>query len=154
MRQKPRKRRRIRPAGGVGGVLIENALAYFSVTGDRESKVWAFRDDVPSKFLPHPFSCGSEHFRIQVVDPFASRHPLLVCHDSLSGEVTIPFLPTVILDSNVVSYLHQYVTGGVDLDDGRRRTVKEFLTFVLTSKLNFNPFFYYMEGASRESGLS
>src|SRR5712691_7482707 len=147
MRKKASKQPNARKGGGIGGMLMDSVRAYFLITGDRESRVWIFRDDVPSRFLSRPFSCGSEDFCIQVIDPFAGRHPLLMSHESLSEEVVIPFWPTVILDSNVVSYLHQYVTGELSLDNGRRRTVEQFLRFVLASKLNYNPFFYYMEGA-------
>jgi hypothetical protein len=133
---------------------MNQARAYFLITGDRESKVWIFRDDVPSRFLPNTFSCGTDDFRIQIVDPFGGRHPLLMCHKALSEKTLIPFLPTVILDSNIVSYLHQFVTGRPALNEKRRRTVEEFLRFILASKLNYNPFFYYMEGVLENERLS
>jgi hypothetical protein len=109
MRRKSRKRRKPYKDGGIGGELMNQARAYFLITGDRESKVWIFRDDVRSRFLPNTFSCGTDNFRIQIVDPFGGRHPLLMCHEALSEKTVIPFLPTVILDSNIVSYLCQTV---------------------------------------------
>jgi len=82
------------------------------------------------------------------------RHPLLMCHKAPSEKTLIPFLPAVILDSNIVSYLHQFVTGRLALDSGRRRTVEEFLRFIVASNLNYNPFFYYMEGVLENERLS
>ena len=49
---------------------IVSMSLYFGVTGDRESKVWVFRDDVPSKFFRGPFNAGSEVFQIGVIDLF------------------------------------------------------------------------------------
>jgi len=134
---------------------MSGAQEYFMTTGDQESRVWVFEDDVLSKFPLRQFSCGNEAFRIQIIDPFAGRHPLLVNHETLSREeVRIPFRPTVILDSNIVAYLHQFVTMQPILDSERRRTVEEFLKYVVRNRLDYNPFFYYMEGASRPGPLS
>lgn len=133
---------------------MAESLSYFRTTGDRESKVWVFRDDVPSRFLPHPFSSGTDAFQIHIIDLFGGRHPLLVNYHSLTEELQIPFRPTVILDSNVVSYLHQYVTSQPALDKQRRQAVEELLRFVITNRLDYNPFFYYLEAASREKESS
>jgi len=134
---------------GAGSILMAEWTLYFQSTGDRDSRVWVFMDDVPSKFLPRPFSCGDDNFRIRIIDLFGGRHPLLVSYEALTKEeIQIPFRPTAILDSNVVSYLHQYVTGHPGLSGQRRRTVRELLRFFVGNRLDYNPFFYYMESAS------
>ncbi len=127
---------------------------YFETTGDRESKVWMFRDNVPSKFFRGPFFTGCEIFQVGVVDLFRGRHPLLINYESLNGEITLPFRPTAILDSNVVSYLNQYVRSDPSLTGPRREAVRDLIRFFIHNQLDYNPFFYYIEGASRSDRSS
>lgn len=134
---------------GVGTAMMASSSLYFRLTKDRKSRVWVFDDETPSRFLPHSFSAGTDEFRIQIIDLFGGRQPLLVSYESIQGEVQIPFRPTVILDSNVVSYLHQYVTGHHALPAERRSAVHKFLRFVVARRLDYNAFFYYIEASSR-----
>lgn len=138
----------------MSGDFMASSLLYFGATGDRESKVWIFRDDVPSKFPRAEFCTGDDDFRIEVIDLFRGRHPLLINHESLTGEIHRGFRPTAILDSNVVSYLHQYVTSGTSLTASRRQTVRDLLRFFINGQLDYNPFFYYIEGSSRNEHSS
>lgn len=128
---------------------IMSMSLYFGATGDRESKVWIFRDDVPSKFFRGPFNAGSDGFQIGIIDLFRGRHPLLINYESLKGEIHLQFRSTAILDSNVVSYLNQYVRSDPALTAPRRQAVRELLAFFIHNKLDYNPFFYYIEGSSR-----
>jgi len=128
---------------------IMSMSLYFGATGDRESRVWVFRDDVPSKFFRSPFNAGSAGFQIGVIDLFRGRHPLLISYESLKSEIYLQFRPTAILDSNVVSYLNQYVRSDPALTLPRRQVVRELLQFFIHNRLDYNPFFYYMEGSSQ-----
>jgi hypothetical protein len=139
---------------GAGSILQEKAVEYLARSGDRESKFWIFKSSVPSKFLRHSFSCGPDELRIQITDLFGGRHPLLVSYEALRQEIKIPFRPTVIMDSNIVSYLHQYVTGSGALSPVGRRAVRRFLKFVVSCRFDYNPFFYYMEAAWRSAPSS
>src|SRR5882724_3870019 len=38
--------------------FVERMFSYFSATEDRKSKIWMFRDDVPSRFFKAPFCAG------------------------------------------------------------------------------------------------
>jgi hypothetical protein len=67
----------------MSGDFMANSLLHFGVTGDRESKVWIFRDDVPSKFPRAGFCAGDDDFRIEVIDLFRGRHPLLINHEAV-----------------------------------------------------------------------
>jgi hypothetical protein len=122
---------------------------YFGTTGDRESRVWLFKDEVRSKFLSGTFSSGSDAFQIGVVDLFRGRHPLLLSYESLKGEIYLEFRLTAILDSNVVSYLNQYVRSDPALTLPKRQAVRDLLQFFIQNHLDYNPFFYYIEGSSR-----
>jgi hypothetical protein len=133
---------------------VMSMFRYFEATGDRESKVWVFRDDVPSKFFRGPFFSGCDAFQVGVIDLFRGRHPLLINYESLTGEITLPFRPTAILDSNVVSYLNQYVRSDPSLSGPRREAVRDLIRFFIRNQLDYNPFFYYIEGASRSDRSS
>src|SRR5689334_9329942 len=122
--------------------FVERMRIYFGTTGDRASKIWMFRDDVPSKFLTAPFCAGDSDFRIELLDLFRGRHPLLINYDSLANEIHLGFRPTAILDSNVVSYLHQYVTLDPALTTSRRQSIQQLLQFFINRHFDYNPFFY------------
>jgi hypothetical protein len=128
---------------------VASMVRYFESTGDKESKVWIFRDDVPSKFFSGPFITGCDAFQVGVIDLFRGRHPLLINHESVAGEITLPFRPTAILDSNIVSYLNQYVRSDASLTGEKRQTIRGLIRFFVLNNLDYNPFFYYIEGASR-----
>lgn len=139
---------------GAGSILHERAVEYLARSGDRHSRFWVFKNNVPSKFLRHPFSCGPDEFRIQITDLFGGRQPILLNYEALTRQIQIPFRPTIIMDSNIVSYLHQYVGGAGSLSAEKRRAVLKFLKFVVSRRFDFNPFFYYMEAAWRSAPSS
>ncbi len=131
--------------------LIEISRRYFLNTRDRQSRVWIFRPDQPSPFLRSPAHFGDNEFGIHIVDLFAGFQPILLNYEAfVHDEIHIKFRPTAILDSNIVSYLHQYVTSKSALAPQRRDTVLEALRFIISNRLDYNPFFYYMEGASKD----
>jgi len=88
--------------------LIEMTGCYFLTSGDRISQVWMFRHDEPSLFLQASIQIGTDRFSIYLADPFAGLQPILLNYDTISTDdpVKIGFRPTAILDSNVVTYLH------------------------------------------------
>src|SRR5947208_12696243 len=122
----------------------------FTNSSDRESFVWIFDQEQPSRFLRSSEHFGDSQFEIHVIDHFAGRQPLLINFESVRREIQIPFRPTAILDSNVVNYLHQYVSLSPHLDLKRRNIVRDFLSFAVTNRLDYNPFFYYLEGAAKD----
>ncbi len=131
--------------------LIDITRRYFLGSCDRESRVWIFCRDKPSAFLPSSVHFGDDQFGIHIVDEFAGLQPILLNLDTFTrDEIRIPFRPTAILDSNVVGYLHQYVSSEPALDPQRRETVHDFLRFVVSNRLDYNPFFYYMEAAAKD----
>src|SRR5580704_4414098 len=137
-----------------GSILHDKAVEYLERSGDRQSKFWVFKSSVPSQFLRRPFSCGPDDLRIQITDLFGGRQPILLTYEALTREIQIPFRPTVVMDSNIVSYLHQYVGGSSSLSSEKRRAVLKFLKFVVSRKFDYNPFFYYMEAAWRSAPSS
>lgn len=125
----------------------------FLTTRDRESFVWLFCPDSPSEFVCSPLPPSALHssvyfgnatFGIHIINQFAGPQPILLSFEALTEEIHITFRPTVIMDSNVVSYVHQYVVQSPILDIQRRKAVRGFLRFVVAKGLDYNPFFYYL----------
>lgn len=116
--------------------LIEISRKHFLSTGDRESRVWMFvaeepsafdRSSPPPAFLDSSVHFGPAQFGIHIVRQFTGRLPILLNYEAFTSEVHIPFRPTAIMDSNVVNYLHRYVTSKSDLEPQRREAVVDFL---------------------------
>jgi hypothetical protein len=118
---------------------------------DWKHRLWMFQDDIPSPILRSSFRFGDSDFDIHVIDNFGGLQPLLINQDALTqDEIQIPFRPTALLDSNVVGSLVQFVTKQPPLLPNRHLAVAELLKFFLEKKLDYNPFFYFMEGAWKE----
>lgn len=130
--------------------LIEASLRYFLGTGDRESRVWVFNPDEPSTFLRSSTHFGDERFGIHVIDPYGGLQPFLLNYDALTEEIHIGWRPTAILDTNLVNYLHRYVSLGPAFDPACAHITSAFLRFVISQHLDYNPFFYYVEGSAKD----
>lgn len=114
--------------------------------------IWVFQNDIPSPFLKSSFDFGDDDFTISIVDNFGGRQPILLHEETVGKEETqIPFRPTAVLDSNVVSSLVQFVTHAPILSPSRHNTIYNFLKFLIERRIDYNPFFYYMEGFWREN---
>ena len=108
--------------------------------------IWTFQDNHPSPILSSSIAFGNQDFTITIIDSFAGRQPILLNRDTLNkDEVQIPFRPTAILDSNVVSSFVQLVFSKPPLPPNRHAIVLDFLKFLVQKKLDYNPFFYFME---------
>ena len=130
--------------------LIEISGRYFLNSGDRDSRIWIFRPDEPSLFLKSSIQFGDDRFSVYIADPYAGLQPILLNHEAFGNELQIPFRPTAILDSNIVTYLHGYVRSGSLLGSIQRQVIHEFLSFVIRKRLDYNPFFYYLEGTAKD----
>jgi hypothetical protein len=122
---------------------------YFLNNNDQETRIWIFRPDEPSLFLESSLEFSDTGFSVYIADPFAGLQPILWNYESFDNEIQIPFRPTAILDSNIVSYLHQYVTSNSILISKQRNVIAEFLKFVVKNRIDYNAFFYYLEGAAK-----
>jgi len=95
--------------------------AYFRRTGDRESLIWSLSPVRFSRFLQGSIDVGHGKERYRIIDQFGGRQPIILNHNFLvNGVNEVFFMPTLLLDSNVMSYLHDYVTGGLPLRISRR----------------------------------
>jgi len=94
------------------------------------------------------FDFASDDFVISVVDPFKGFIPLVISRETLAGGRP-PLIPTIILDSNVMANLHQFVAYPNQLEDKKKKVVANLLDYLLHQKDDYNPVFYYLESFSR-----
>lgn len=130
--------------------LTANSRRYFLNTGDQDSRIWVFRPDEPSMFLRSSLQFGDERFSVYIADQYAGLQPILLSHKAFGNELQPNFRPSAFLDSNMVSYLHQYVRSASRLGSIQGKVIHEFLRFVIHKGLDYNPFFYYIEGTAKD----
>lgn len=97
---------------------------------------------------------GTEDFKISTIDPFGGRVPAVISKETLLGNNPPALVPTVILDSNVMAYLHQFVTARESQDEKQRKAVIQLLDYLLHTKFDYNPSFYYLESFSKSAESS
>lgn len=137
-------------AAGNGAHIPELMRSYFA-EGDDGTVVWWMTDAVPvdpaSPFLQHSLEFGAaSSAMLSVTDPFGGREPQRIdASAAAGGEAVIPFRPTLLLDSQTVTYLHQFVSDSPRLSEAHRQMVDAFLRFALKRRLDFNPMFYFLE---------
>jgi hypothetical protein len=123
---------------------------YFLNTGDQDSRIWIFRPDEPSMFLRSSLQFGDEGFSVYIADHYAGLQPILLNHKAFGNELQLTFRPSALLDSNIVSYLHQYVRSGSRLGSMQGNVIHQFLRFVVHKGFDYNAFFYYIEGTAKD----
>ncbi len=112
--------------------------------------------NVGSPFLRTSLVFGAEPSSfLFVADLFAGREPQRIDAAAAAGaESEIGFRPTVLLDSQAVTYLHQFVSGSSRLPSPRREIVETFLKFAVAKGLDYNPAFYFLEALRRDDDAS
>lgn len=94
------------------------------------------------------FDFESNGFKISIIDPFKGRIPALISRETMAGGLP-PLIPTVILDSNVMASLHQYVSSPNKLAEKQRKVIENLLDYLIHEKADYNPVFYYIESFSK-----
>jgi hypothetical protein len=90
---------------------------------------------------------------ISIADVFAGREPQRVdAHAARGGEATLGFRVELTLDSQVVTYLDQFVRGSHRLTELQRKLVIRLLRFAVKKRIGYNPAFYFLEALSRPGG--
>jgi|GEM_PF-4726583 len=120
---------------------------------DATARLWNF--SAPGlEYQKRDFDFGTEDFKISVIDQFSGRVPAVMSKETLLGNYPPALAPTVILDSNVMAYLHQFVTARETQDEKQRKTVIQLLDYLLHTKFDYNPSFYYLESFSKSAESS
>jgi hypothetical protein len=131
---------------------LVNVRALFSLTGDTGESIWLFAEECPSPFMQghRVFADVSrpegKGLSIAVIDQFDGCLPLEVTYNTLiRGALQAPMIPTIALDSNVVSSLSRYLDPDSRLTAGERHAIQEFLHFLIHGGFDYNPVFYFFE---------
>lgn len=131
---------------------------YFANTIDFERFFWLLSNmqmPFPISKLTSNKTFGNNKSLITIIDLFHGRKPAKLYHNYKTGNYEVGFCPTLILDSQLVSYLRQYV----DIKEGKQNVsmnktlfnnVESFLRFAVENNFDYNPFFYYMESLGKD----
>ncbi len=123
---------------------------YFLATADKKSRVWLFSNDHKWPSVEASSSFGGAEFYINLTDLFEWRIPVLVNYESVTREeIKVPFRRMAILDSNLVSYLHQFVCKEPALTLRQSEAIIDFLKFLVSNNIDYNPFYYFIEAAAK-----
>jgi hypothetical protein len=134
----------------VGAHLPAVMEGYFA-GGDDGTVVWWMTHGAPVRrgtpFLPGSIEIADTPNRvIAIADPWGGREPQRVdAHAARGGENQVGFRVELMLDSQLVTYLHQYVRNSSRLDTVNRRLVSRLLRFAVKRKIGYNPAFYFIE---------
>jgi hypothetical protein len=133
---------------------LDSLKKYYAASGDKVSKIVDFSSKLPSPFLRgNEIIGGKDNFSI--IDSFGGIKPIVLNHRYLvEGDGGVHFQVGVALDSQVVTYLHQYVTNdrAVYRSTPRGAAIRMLLKRISSPSMrgwDFNPFFYLMESVSK-----
>jgi len=114
---------------------------------DSTARLW---DCTPPwvRYHRREFDFECDDFKISIIDPFNGRIPTVISRETLAGGLP-PLIPTVLLDSNVMASLHQYVTNPDRLDEKQKKVIINLLDYLIHEKADYNPVFYYLESFSK-----
>lgn len=124
------------------------AMKAFFGAIDPKAKIWGLGDKL-SPFLPGTVDFGNEDLGISIIDQFSGKQPLLMSRHTLHGESKIGFLPTILLDSNIVSCLHEYRTKPVFRKSEIGQSVRKLLEKFIETGYDYNPVFYFAEAVAK-----
>ena len=141
-------------AAEIDEYYMEALTRYYIASGDKESKVVDFSSGLVSPYLNGSEDIGED---FTIIDSFNGAAPIVFTHRVLvenKGEGEIPFVSGIVLDSQVVSYLHQLLS---DESGAYKVTSKGIATEKLLRRLaqysqrgwDVNPFFYLLESMSK-----
>ena len=129
--------------------MLDYWMGYFLATRDVSTKVWLLSGK-PSPALDRTYDFDAGGFGISVIDQFDGKQLFLVDYDFAARRTgAVNFLPTLILDSNVVDYLTSYVNEPSRLSDDQYRATRSLLEFAVRLGCDYNPFFYYLESVAK-----
>lgn len=118
---------------------------------DPTYRVWEFGK--PSNFGPD-FQSGD--FTISVIDLFGGMIPRLISYETIMDYMPLPLVPTVLLDSNIMALLNDYVLHPQILSDDKTKAITKLIDYFLHTKADYNPTFYSFEafGKNKETDIS
>lgn len=125
--------------------------AYCIATRDDRARAWLFHEGPPSPALQgHAvIERPASPLRIHILDLYHGRAPTLINLRTLTRgpNVQIALRLFVILDSNALSYLRQFFSGGLDSEG--EAVIRSFLAFIFDRGIDPSAVFYLLESLAR-----
>jgi hypothetical protein len=115
---------------------------------DPTARLWDFTAPWVT-YKQREFEFISENFTISIIDLFKGAIPSVTCLETLIGHQPPLLAPTILLDSNVMASLHQFVTGPEKLTDKHKKVIVQLLDYLILERVDYNPAFYYIESFAR-----
>jgi hypothetical protein len=120
-------------------------VRHFRETKDRSMKVW-LRSEKLSRFISSTEDFESGKLGISIIDHFGGREPCLVNYDCVvKGGTAVKLIPTIILDSHLVTYLTRYLKRPSFATVDEHQITRKFLERMVEIGCDYNPTFYYLE---------
>ena len=131
-------------------LLIPYLRQYIKLTKSKIS-VWGSTNLAASPII-HPGQFGDDKFPLFVIDPFRSRHPIIMNSKSLNSKgFGLPVLPQLILDSHILQYIDWYVNDKSKIGRDGIFNVRSMLQYFASRNYLYSPLFYYFEALSKGS---
>ncbi|WP_370979111.1 hypothetical protein [Agaribacterium sp. ZY112] len=129
---------------------------YFTLSKDKDTH---FFDLQSSKLKAGLYKSSAEFgdlkHKVYVIDPFDGKRPLLLNYEFIVEEkaLDIGFYHTLIMDSNVVSGLHEYLAyrrGQIRLNESMVDALESFLEHLCVTNIDYSSIFYLAENYYKE----
>lgn len=128
---------------------MENIIEYLKESKNRNFKMWYLTPEYPFESAPKTTIFGNDKFGIYIIDQFNGCEPLLITYESLYKTIELKFVPTLVLDSHITTYLVNYASQPNRLREYQTKIIREFLCYLTFTRYDYNPFFYYLEAAAK-----
>jgi hypothetical protein len=143
-------------------------IDYFERTQDSSRQVFILSDNPSPGLINIPsFNEGNEN--LYIIDQFNGRQPWLINLDSVSHikrglTYDRGFIPTIILDSNILERLYKYINNINDyrrnpkldrekIDNPQHKCTEKLLKFITLKNHDSNPCFYYVETLTKTKNI-
>lgn len=121
-----------------------NRAIDIQLRNSEQEKIWSFLSPDSVMEMPKGMDFENDKFSISIIDQFAQCRSRLMNYRAVDDR-EVAFAPTIILDSNVASYITQFVAQSPNQEAAQRKTVHELLRHLVQTHYDYNPFFYYLE---------
>jgi hypothetical protein len=128
--------------------MYQDYKNYFLGTEDKDAHFFEISaSPYDSMFYLESKIFGDAAHKIHIIDQFCGKRPALFNHEFCTNndELKLEFWCSIILDSNVVSLLHEYVTNRKSMENGQRIAGDLFLVHLSEVNCDYSPMFYVME---------
>jgi hypothetical protein len=135
--------------------LHQNAIRafcdYLKQSGDSHSHYYEIADSPYECPLIEGAPTFGDRYRIHVIDSFARKRPMLVNLDFINStsEYRLEAAITLVLDSQLLSGLHEYREARSGMDVQKRVALRSLLQYASTRGYDYNPLFYLIESFHR-----